>query len=175
MSDDGSLAGPDVVAASEATGAATLVVGRHGHDEACRRLADSPGSDGNGIRVTTSAGGDPTAATAEHYDTGVYEGLTLSEAGVVVTDSIENVRGPSQVASDGQVVCVDGIPQPSSPDDRDRLFQFLHGVTSRVRDVDGECHVHLDADPAAPIATVLAPLFDDVVAADAEPVSGTPS
>lgn len=176
MTGEGRSTTPDVAGASDVTGVATLVVGEHEHDSACRQLADSASGGVHGIRVTTNADGNPSADTDAYYDTGVYDGLSLPEAGIVVSDSIDNAL--TQRHSGGAesfVVCVDALPEPTSERERERLFRFLHGLTSRIRETDGACHAHLDVDPDAPLAKILAPLFDDVVAAGAEQVSGAPS
>ncbi|CQH53195.1 uncharacterized protein HHUB_1936 [Halobacterium hubeiense] len=139
---------------------ATLVLGDADHDAACRRLAgDSPDS-AYRIRATTdAAGGRCCADVADLYDTGVYDDLALSEAGVVVSDTIANL----DAAAGRLVVCVDGLPRPTDESGRRQLLQFLHAVTHRVADADGRCHVHLAADADDDLAAVVEPLFETVV------------
>lgn len=151
----------------------TLVCGTSGHDAACRQLvADTPVC-ATRICVTGSEDApEPCAASDEVYQTAVYEGLGLPESGIVVSDTLETL--PAERGRDDSppfVICVDAVPHPDDKEGRDRLFRFLHALTRRVRNADGSCHVHLDADRSAPLATVLAPLFDDVLTAE----TATPS
>lgn len=174
MSGEGGHGASGSVAETQGSGSATLVCGASGHDAACRRLAQTEAVSATRIRVKPRDGSvEPCADTDNLYDTGVYEDLGLSEAGIVVSDSIENIR--TEVEADANkpfVVCVDSVPHPRETAGRERLFRFLHALTRRVQDVDGDCHVHLSVSRAAPLATVLAPLFDDVVTADAPLASG---
>lgn len=168
MSGEGSRGAESPVAHTADSGEATLVCGGADHDAACRHLA-RPESDGaTRIRVTTGEGAtEPSSDAEESYETGVYDGLGLAEAGVVVSDSIENLRNDGGTAgTDPFVVCIDGVPHPDETDERERLFRFLHALTSRVGDVSGDCHVHLSVPRNAPLTAVLEPLFDDVVTAD---------
>lgn len=157
------------------SGGATLVCGATNHDEVCRQLAQRTLGSAKGIRVTTGEGAEPRSANEHIYETGVYEGLDLSEAGIVVSDTIDTLE--TEVWADGDqsvVLCVDAVPQPDDAEGRERLFRFLHALTRRVRDVDGDCHVHLGVARSASLVATLEPLFDDVVTATAATPSGSP-
>lgn len=155
-------------------GTTTLVLGTTSHDGTCRRLARAGPGRAFGVRATTSEpSGRTTASTGQQYETGVYDDLPLADAGVVVSETIENLDHEGATLEPGQlVVCLDGLPLPAAPPGRHRLFQFLHAVTRRVRDADGHCHAHLPVDAESPLAAVVAPLFEHVV--DAADAGGRP-
>ncbi len=160
------LAGtPDVGDAREGT---TLVLGETSHDDACRRLADESSRRAYRIRATTDApSGRCCASVDDLYDTGVYDDLALSEAGIAVSDTIANLDG-DVTEPDRLVVCVDGLPRPTDETGYQQLVQFLHAVTHRVDTANGRCHAHLAVDPDADLAAVVAPLFETVVDVDGE-------
>lgn len=146
-------------------GTTTLVLGATSHDAACHRLAGAGTGHAYRVRVTADGSADaPHASTDGQYETGVYDGLAVPEAGVAVTDTVANLgHDGGGLDSGGLVVCVDGLPAPSERAGRRELFQFLDALTRRVTDVDGHCHAHVPADADSRVAAVLAPLFDYVV------------
>lgn len=157
-------------------GTATLVCGTTNHDEACRQLAREPVGSVKRIRVTTGEGAEPLSETEHIYDTGVYDGLGLPEAGIVVSDTIDTLENELRADADQSVVvCIDALPQPDGFESRERLFRFLHAITRRVRDIDGACHAHLGAGPKASLVTNLEPIFDDVLTATGATSSGPKS
>jgi len=138
----------------------TLVLGAANHDDACRRLARERGDPAYRVRATVDAAAGRCCTDArELYDTGVYDDLALSEAGVVVSETVAGL----DAAASGLVVCVDGLPRPVDEAGRRPLLRFLHAVTHRVADAGGRCHVHLAVDPGDDLAAVVAPLFETVV------------
>lgn len=151
------------------SGATTLVLGETGHGGACERLARA--GRGRAFRIRVAADADdsePCADTADLYETGVYDDLPLPDAGIAVSDTVANLGREDRTTDDGSlVVCVDGLPTPSERDERCRLVQFLHAITHRVEDEAGHCHVHIDVGAESRAAAVLAPLFEQVVDADA--------
>lgn len=158
------------------SGGATLVCGATNHDEACQQLARTKLGSAKRIRVTTGEGAEPRSDTEHIYETGVYDGLELSEAGIVVSDTIDSLETELRADGDQSVVlCVDALPQPDGFESRKRLFRFLHALTRRVRDVDGACHVHLGVARSASLVATIEPLFDDVVTATEATPSGSPS
>lgn len=159
----------EVVQSRRAT--TTLVVGATSHDAACSRLARAGPGRGYRVRTTTTGSPDaPHADTDDQYETGVYDDLAVADAGIAVSDTIANLAHDEGSLESGRVVvCVDGLPRPSSRAERRDLVQFLHAITHRVEDVDGHCHVHLPVEPDAHVTDVIAPVFDYVVnAADVE-------
>ncbi|MFC3478901.1 DUF7504 family protein [Halobacterium litoreum] len=161
MSDEGTTATTGRVA--DADGGSTLVVGADGHEAACRTLAGSEDAGTQRIRVT---GRGPTTGAVDAtdlYDAGVYDDLDLAAAGTAVTDVLDTVEAAAAEAVERFVVCVDGLPEPTDSEDRERLLRFLHAVTRRVANAGGECHVHVPAERDDAFATTVAPLFDDVV------------
>ncbi|WP_336000096.1 DUF7504 family protein [Halorientalis halophila] len=66
-------------------------------------------------------------------------------------------------------VCLDSVSSLLDATARDRVFRFLHTVTSRCLAVDATVHAHLDPDRAddQTVATV-ATLFDAVVRREAD-------
>lgn len=149
----------------------TLVLGATSHDTACRRLARAGPERAYRLRMRVAdPDGVEAASTDDRYETGVYDGLGLPDAGVTVTDTVSNLEHAGVTLDPGQlVVCVDGVPLPSTPAERQQLFQFLHAVCDLVADADGHLHVHLPVDSQTQVAMAVAPLFQYVVEpADAE-------
>ncbi len=155
------LSGPAVGEAREGT---TLVLGETSHDDACRGLAGDGSPRAYRVRAVLD-GGRRCASTDDLYDTGVYDGLNLPDAGVAVSDAVANLDAPVE-ASGRLVVCLDGLPRPDDAAGRERLVQFLHAVTHRVCDANGRCHAHLAVDADDDLAAVVAPLFERVVDAE---------
>lgn len=153
-------------AAGDARARTTLVLGETSHDDACRRLADEGSPRAYRVRASADApSGRCCASVDDLYDTGVYDDLALSEAGIAVSDTIENLDAAE---SSDLVVCVDGLPRPTDEPGRRQLVQFLHAVTHRVGTANGRCHAHLAVDADDDLAAVVAPLFETVVDADGE-------
>lgn len=160
----------DVAEVSESRGGTTaLVCGSTSQDAACRRLARA--GPGRAFRVRATTSGPPDAHctdTDDQYETGVYDDLAVPDAGIAVSDTIANLGYYDGALEPGKlVVCVDGLSRPADRSDRRDLFQFLHAITHRVRDVDGHCHVHVPVEVDAHVTEVVAPLFDYVVDAGA--------
>lgn len=152
-------------AVGDAREGTTLVLGETNHDDACRRLAGEGSHRAYRIRASADApGGRCCASVDDLYDTGVYDDLALSEAGIAVSDTIANLN---VTESSDLVVCVDGLPRPTDDADCQQLVQFLHAITHRVGTADGSCHVHLAVDAHDDLAAVVEPLFETVV--DASP------
>ncbi|MCD2202468.1 DUF7504 family protein [Halobacterium sp. KA-6] len=155
-----SASAPDTGEAREGT---TLVLGETSHDDACRRLTHESADDAHRVRATVGEASGRCCTSVDHlYDTGVYDDLALSEAGVVVSDTIANLDGDA-TESDRLVVCVDGLPRPTDETGRQQLVQFLHAVTHRVGTANGRCHAHLAVDADDDLAEVVGPLFETVV------------
>jgi hypothetical protein len=173
MSGEGGRDASRAVTETNDSGTATLVCGTANHDDTCRQLAREPVGSVKRIRVTTGEGADPLSETGHSYDTGVYDGLGLSEAGIVVSDTIDTLERERRADGDQSVVlCIDALPEPDGFESRERLFRFLHALTRRVSDIGGDCHAHVGVEPNASLVTSLEPLFDDVRTATGATPSG---
>lgn len=147
----------------EARAGTTLILGETSHDDACRRLADQSADDAHRVRATADAESGQCCTSVDHlYNTGVYDDLALSEAGIVVSDTIANLDADVP-ESNRLIVCVDGLPRPTDETGRQQLVQFLHAVTHRVGTANGRCHAHLAVDADDDLAEVVEPLFETVV------------
>lgn len=162
-------------------GSNVLVVGREqgAHASICRRLSGEldrpryrlfvttnhaqtpfePAPDGDGIDwvVAYSRGEvDHDGVTA---DVSVDE---LSTLGSTLLRGIDRFDAESAEPSDLRL-CVDSLAPLLAEYDAERVFRFLHVVTSRVRRASGLGHYHLPLERDHDDVRLLEPLFDAVL------------
>lgn len=114
---------------------------------------------------TQSRSATAEAATAtirpptEHVDE-----LNLSTLGVTISEAIEDFqRIVPDLAPAELRVCFDSVRPLIAEHDTQTVFQFLHLLTGRIRDVRGMGHFHLPVASDNESVHILTPLFDTIV------------
>lgn len=85
----------------------------------------------------------------------------LSELARLIDQEINGFDAIADGLESGELrVCIDQVEPLVERTDEEAFFQFLHLVTTRIRDVNGMGHFHLSADTDESLITLIAPVFE---------------
>lgn len=105
-----------------------------------------------------------TASATNSLPTEYIEDPDLSTLGITISEAIhEFQQGTSELAPAELRVCFDSLRPLLSEHDTEQVFQFLHLLTGRIRDVRGMGHFHLPVTSDSKSVRILTPLFDALV------------
>jgi hypothetical protein len=172
------------LAALKRCGSGLLVVGaaaQETHLAACRRLLGEDGQERRRLVVLTDGvpGADARAdddatrvidrrpatrgatASAAPSAAGPSDLVTLEREVVAAVESIDREADgldPAELR-----VCIDSLRTLVDSHDAEAVEEFLDGVLTAVRDVDGMCHVHFPVDRDGEAAARFADQFDATI------------
>ncbi|MDY6818246.1 MAG: hypothetical protein SVG88_06250 [Halobacteriales archaeon] len=113
-------------------------------------------------RSTASAATGSTVADLDVTPrTRLEDDSDLSELARLIDQEINGFDAVADGLESGELrVCIDRLEPLVERTDEEALFQFLHLVTTRIRDANGMGHFHAAADAEESLITTIAPLFE---------------
>jgi len=132
-------------------------------DPSTLAVVDATPAAGARSAAAASASGAPSPPLGEWYER-VDDFTDFAALTTAVTDAFDRVAAPADNPSEVRL-CVDGLDPffdavRSGDVTEERLFRFLHLLTSSVRDADGMGHFHVDASADDDLLGTVEPLFD---------------
>lgn len=110
-------------------------------------------------RSASATGFSTTGLSTEYVDES-----DLSTLGIKISEAIDDFQQLTSGLSPAELrVCFDSLRPLLGEHDTKTVFQFLHLLTGRVRDVRGMGHFHLPVASDDESVRILAPLFDATV------------